>query len=400
MYYIRNLESKLLKAVEQFPVVTLTGPRQAGKTTTLKKLFSNSYKYVTLDSPEIFRLASEDPRQFLSIYKSPVIIDEVQKAPELLSYIKEMVDNNRDKNGQFIITGSQNLLLSQKVSESLAGRTAVLKLLPFTYREVQQNPAKAFPWEIEHLSTSGTSVEDYWNLFIRGFYPGVINNDIDINLWHSSYIQTYIERDVRSIKQISDLLTFQNFLIMLASRSGQLLNLANISRDLGVTLNTCKSWLNILEATYQVIVLRPYFENVGKRLIKTPKVYFTDTGTLCHLLRISESAQASMGPFAGAIFETAVVGEIYKTLLSRGIDPRIYFWRTSSGTEVDMIISEGLSLIPLEIKSSATVNKEMAKNVKVFMRDYDKSSDGYIITLGDMILPVAHNITALGFASL
>ena len=223
---------------------------------------------------------------FLALYRPPVIIDEIQNTPELLPYIKETIDNNRDQSGQYILTGSQNLLLAEKITESLAGRTAMMRLLPLSRREILGLPNKALPWEIKISETLDTKLilNDLWSSFLRGGYPELnANPNRDISFWHTSYVQTYLERDIRGLRQIGDLTQFQAFLRALAARSAQLVNFSDIARDLGVALNTVKSWVSLLEATYQVIVLRPYHVNIGKRLVKTPKVYFFDTGTLCHL---------------------------------------------------------------------------------------------------------------------
>ena len=400
MYIKRTIEKMLFKAVEQFPAVMLTGPRQVGKTTTLKRLFP-SYKYITMDDPESQLFAKQDPKQFLSVFSPPVIIDEVQLAPNLLSYVKLLIDENRSLKGQFILTGSQNLLLSEKISESLAGRVAVLKMMPLTTREINDNKDKPLIWQEDQNKDICKEPIDYWNDFIRGNFPELISDSkIDSKLWLSSYMQTYLERDVRTIKQIEDLNTFQSFLILLAARSGQMLNIRDISKELGVSLNTCKSWLSVLEASYQIIILRPYFQNVGKRLVKTPKIYFTDTGLLCHLLKISSAEQAIFGPFAGGIFETAVISEIYKTKLAQGEEPHIYFWRTSNGAEVDVVIQEGLSLIAVEAKSSATINAGMARGLKIFMNDYNSASKGYVISLSKTQYNLTDNIRFINFMQL
>lgn len=223
----------------------------------------------------------------------------------------------------------------------------------------------------------------------------------DMALWHSAYIQTYLERDVRTLRQVGDLTQFQNFLRVLAARSAQLLSLSNLSRDLGISVNTAKAWLSVLEATYQIIVIRPYFANVGKRLVKTPKVYFTDTGTLCHLAGLRDPEHAASGPMGGAIIETAAISEIFKTLLHRGIDPRIYFWRTSAGTEVDVLVEYGQKLVPLEVKLSSTPRQAMASGIKVFQEDLgDKAAPGYVLHAGDIRLPLGSGVTALPFAEL
>ena len=244
---------------------------------------------------------------------------------------------------QHILTGSQNLLLTESISESLAGRAAVLRLPPLSRREISGNPGRGLPWEPRsRTKQEPVRPAHLWNEFLRGSYPELsIDPSRNISLWHASYIQTYLERDVRSLRQIGNLTQFQSFLRVLAARTGQLLNLTDISRDLGIAVNTARAWLSVLEASFQVIVLRPYFANTGKRLVKTPKIYFTDTGTLCYLVGLKDPGHAASGPMAGAIFETAVLSEVMKVFLARGEDPQLFFLRTSAGSEVDLIIETG-----------------------------------------------------------
>jgi hypothetical protein len=403
-YLTRTIEPILSRAVSEFPVVVLTGPRQSGKTTLLKHLFSKDFKYISLEPPDVRLAAVHDPRGFLSMYHPPVIFDEVQYAPDLLPYIKERVDDYRDEPGQFLLSGSQNLLLMEKITESLAGRAAILKLLPLSNREGAGNPGAPLIWEPggQAAGKEGLSYAVLWEKLIRGSYPELVSNPRrEISLWHTSYQQTYVERDVRGLKQIGDLTLFQNFMRLLAGRSAQLLNMADLARDLGVAINTVKKWLAILEATYQVFILRPYYANVGKRLIKTPKVYFTDVGTLCYLSGIKEPGHIVSGPMGGAIFETAVLSELLKTCCHRGEEPRIYFWRTSNGVEVDIIVETGGRLIPIEVKASATPRPDMAKGIKTFHQDFmEKAADGYVVHPGDTRLPLAPRVSSLPFACL
>jgi hypothetical protein len=346
----------------------------------------------------------KDPRGFLELFPPPVIFDEVQYAPDLLPYIKEAIDAHRERTGQYFLTGSQNLLLVEKITESLAGRTAMLRLLPLSRRETEGHPQALLPWEPgrSQSAESKNSAKDIWQGFLRGSYPELVADPgRDSQLWHSSYVQTYLERDVRTLRQVGDLTQFQSFLRALAARTAQLFSLSDLARDLGVAVNTVKAWLSVLEATYQVIVLRPYHANIGKRLVKTPKVYFTDVGTLCYLTGLKEPEHAAAGPMGGAIMESAVLSEIVKSLTHRGIDPQLYFWRTSAGVEVDIVVATGGKLIPIEVKLSATPRQAMAAAIKTFREDFgDQALPGYVIHPGDLRLPLGANVTAWPFRDL
>lgn len=403
-YIERSLTPVLQKAVAEFPAVVLTGPRQSGKTTLLRRLFGGRHRYVSMEPPDVRSAAAEDPRGFLELHPSPVIFDEIQYAPHLLAYIKEKIDADRSRSGQFLLTGSQNLLLSEQVTESLAGRVAMLRLLPLAGREAAGRRQAPLPWEHQGQppAQSPLAYGDLWEGLLRGGYPELVcQPERDASLWQASYIQTYLERDVRAIRQVGDLTQYQSFLRVLAARSAQLLNLADVARDLGVAVNTVKAWLSVLEATYQVTVLRPYFANVGKRLVKTPKVYFTDVGTLCYLAGLRDPVHAASGPMGGAILETAVLSEIVKTLTHRGEDPQIYFWRTSAGTEVDFVVDSARGLVPIEVKLSATPRPAMAAAISAFREDLgEATTPGYIVHPGDMRLPLGGGTTALPLADL
>ncbi len=402
-YIHRSLEPALIRAAKNFPAIVLTGPRQSGKTTVLKHLFGESHRYVSMDDPDARAFAAEDPRGFLSEYKPPVIIDEIQYVPDLMHYIKIQIDENRSERGMFLITGSQNLILSEKVTETLAGRTAVLQLLPMSHSEVIHNPSRLLPWEADddHNDLEEAHL-DMWSEFLRGYYPELVAQpQLDRDMWHAAYSRTYIEREVRNLRQIGDLNQFQSFILALAVRCGQLLNLTDLARDIGVAVNTVKHWISVLEATYQIIILRPYFENMGKRVVKTPKVFFTDTGTLCYLARLKEPGHAADGPMGGPIFENAVVTEIYKRLTHRGDIPQMFFWRTSSGVEVDVLIQSGAMLVPVEVKKIGTPKSKMAASIKTLFEDFgERMPRGFIVYTGNTKSPVARNITAVPFNQL
>ncbi len=403
-YIERALEPVLERAVAQFPAVVLTGPRQSGKTTLLKHLFGNDYGYLSLELPDIRASAEEDPRSFLARFPPPVIYDEVQFAPGLLPYVKERIDEERGRSGQFLLSGSQNLLLNERVTESLPGRAAILHLLPMSRREVSGNIDAALAWEEPSGTGSGGfgSPRDLWREFLRGGYPELVANPgRDIHLWHSSYTQTYLERDVRSLRRVGSLTLFQSFVRALAARSGQLFNASGLSRDLGIAVNTVKAWLSVLEATHQIFIVRPYFANVGKRLVKAPKVYFTDTGTLCHLTGLRDPDHAAFGPLAGPLMETAVLGEIVRTLTHRGERPQVYFWRTAAGAEVDFVVEAGGRLIPIEVKTTAMPRPPMTRGIRGFRSDLgDRCGPGFLIHGGAGRLPMGSGITAAGFSEL
>ena len=396
-YIQRSIEPVLRKAAKQFPAVVLTGPRQAGKTTLLKHLFSKTHRYISLEPPDIRAAAAADPRGFLDLYKPPVIFDEIQYAPDLLFYIKEKIDQNRGKYGQYILTGSQNILLLQQVTETLAGRVAMLRLFPLSFIEMIGKSSDLFPWDKKHAKRKELSLREAWKLMLRGGFPELKEHSRkDAALWHGSYIQTYLERDIRRLRQIGDLTQFQMFLRAVAARSGSLFQISDVAKDLGVTVNTIKAWLGVLEATYQVVIVRPYFANISKRLVKTPKVYFMDVGTLCYLTGLRDVNHVMAGPMAGAIFETFVFSEIYKRLSSQGLDPEIYFWRTSAGVEVDFLVKHQDRLVPIEVKATATPKPQMADGIVSFQQDVsDSAHQGYFIHLGDTQLPLAKRVLSL-----
>ncbi|HUV38352.1 MAG TPA: ATP-binding protein, partial [Planctomycetota bacterium] len=401
-YIPRALEPVLRRAAAEFPAVVLTGPRQSGKTTLLKRAFADTHGYVSLEPPDVRSAAASDPRGFLDLHAPPVILDEVQYAPELLPYIKERIDARRSVRGQYLLTGSQNLMLMERLTESLAGRAAILKLLPLSRREMAGTPESPLAWESsEPVATrEHPTRSELWTSLLRGGYPELSADPArDVGLWHSSYVQTYLERDVRSVRQIGNLSVFQDFLRALAARSGQLVNVTELSRDLGTAANTVRAWLSVLEATYQVVVLRPYFANVGKRLVKTPKVYFTDTGTLCHLAGLRDAEHAASGPMGGTILETAVLSEIMKTLLHRGEEPQMWFWRTNYGAEVDVVVESVRRLVPIEVNLSATPRPAMAKGITSFRQALgDRTVHGYVVHTGTVRLPLGPDATAIPFA--
>jgi predicted AAA+ superfamily ATPase len=383
----------------EFPVIVLTGPRQAGKTTLLQHVFADRMRYVSLDVPDVRASALADPRAFLALHSPPVIFDEVQHTPELLPYIRSMVDARRDTPGQFVLSGSQNLLLMRSVSETLAGRAGILRLLPLSLREAVGRPSAPMPWDGIATTTPACAYVELWAAVVRGLYPEIVAHpERDAERWHASYVQTYLERDVRGLRQIADLSLFQSYVQALAARTGQLLNVSEIARDIGVSAATCRAWLSVLEATHQIILVRPYFRNIGRRLVKSPKLYFLDTGTVCYLTGISRAEQAMHGPMAGALFETLVVSEALKAALHNGHEPRIYHWRTADGAEVDIVLDQGDRLVPIEAKASATPRPQMASGIRRFSEAFGKAAaPGFVVHPGDITLPLGQHAMAVPF---
>jgi predicted AAA+ superfamily ATPase len=340
----RDLENQVIKAASQFPVVTITGPRQSGKSTLCKMLFPE-HGYANLEAPDVRRFALQDPRGFLHQFKAGAVLDEIQRCPELPSYLQVMVDEDRSK-GKWILTGSQNLTLLESISQSLAGRTAVLHLLPLSYNEIQR---------------FGQYDTDINKIMLTGGYPAILDQKLPAADWHSSYVATYIERDIRNISRITDLAVFQRFVELCAGRTGQLLNLSSIAVDAGISQPTAKAWINVLETSFIIFRLPPFFGNLRKRLVKMPKLFFYDSGLVCWLLGIRTAEQLTNHPLRGAIFETWVISEILKHRANKGIDGGVFFYRDSHGQEIDLLIENGSNLIMVEAKAGQTISEDIIK---------------------------------------
>lgn len=361
----RLLEDKLIFLAQKFPVITVTGPRQSGKTTLVRKSFPDK-KYISLEDLDNRKFAQEDPRGFLKSYEN-AIIDEAQKVPDLFSYIQTKVDEDNIP-GQYILTGSQNFLLFEKISQSLAGRVAILKLLPFSYEE---------------LAASGVK-EDYENYLLNGLYPRMYDKDISPEDFYPSYVQTYVERDVRMIENIMDLGKFQLFLKMCAGRTGQLLNLSSIANECGISRTTASSWISILEASYIIFLLKPHHNNFNKRIVKMPKLYFYDTGLASYLLGIHSVEQLKTHYSRGALFESFIISELVKKAYNQGREPHYYFWRDKVGNEIDLLVEDGLRLIPIEIKSGRTVNDSYFKGLRYWNKISGSDEKGILLFGGDL----------------
>ncbi len=387
MYISRLLEKPLKEALDQFPVCLITGARQVGKSTLLRNAFPK-FRYVTLDDPLARALANEDPELFLSKNPSPVIIDEIQYAPNLLSYIKMKVDANRHSYGQYILTGSQTFPLMKGVSETLAGRIAVFNLYPLSWKEIYSLP------DYNKIDDQTCAKQ-----IVQGFYPEFfIQPSLDKNLWFGSYISTYIERDVRNIKAITDLGRFQTFIGLLAARAGKLLNLSEVSKECGISMPTAKDWLSILESTYIIYILKPYHNNLTKRLIKSPKVYFLDTGLLCYLLGVDNEERFFKSAERGPIFENMVIMEAIKQLSVQKIHSQCFFYRTANGVEVDLIIEKEGAIDAYEIKLAKTLTREMAQPLSLFIEEHLVRT-AKLISLHEKQMPLRANIEAIHWSA-
>jgi hypothetical protein len=363
----RTLKPVLRSAAANYPVVTLTGPRQAGKTTLARMAFPD-YEYVSLEDPDLRAFAIEDPRGFLDQFSGPVILDEVQRAPDLFSYIQTRVDRDGEA-GKFILTGSQNFLLHQRVSQSLAGRCAVLHLLPFSQSELQGRKALSISTIGERIPREvHRSSADLVNTLHRGFYPRIHDKALDPGEWLRNYFLTYVERDVRDLVNVGDLDAFDRFVRLCAGRNGMLLNLSSLGNDCGISHTTARRWVSILETAFLVVLLRPHFRNFNKRLIKSPKLYFTDTGLLCYLLRIRNAKDLHLHAMRGSVFESLVISELIKNYVHRGQEQSLYFWRDASGNEIDVVIEGDGAALPIEIKSGQTVASDFFNGIECWRK--------------------------------
>ena len=336
----RHATSTLQSLALGYPILAITGPRQAGKTTLAQSTFPNK-PYISLEDPDTRAFADEDPRGFLARFTEGAILDEAQRCPALFSYLQTRVDADKVM-GQFVLTGSQQFGLLSNITQTLAGRVGLVQLLPFSWQELQQSPVAV------------TSLDD---LLWRGLYPPIHDRHLSPQQWFANYVMTYVERDVRQLIEVKNLSLFQRFLKLCAARCGQLLNMSNLANDCGVSHKTIGAWLSVLEAGYVVFLLQPHHQNFGKRLVKTPKLYFHDTGLAAYLMGIQDPAYLSIHSARGALFENFVISELLKRRYNQGLPSNLYFWRNNTGEEVDVVIEHGEKLMPVEIKSSQTFDK-------------------------------------------
>ncbi len=367
--FSRTLATQIKQAADTFYAVSVVGPRQSGKTTLLKMLFPD-YTYLNLENPTTLERLRSDPQGYFAKPSGKWILDEAQEYPELFSYLLGFIDEYRVK-GQFILSGSKNFLLLDQISQSLAGRIAILELLPLTYTELQSN---------------GTYAKaPIWDLIYQGTYPGPYHDKAKTPLWYKSYVTTYLERDVRQILQVKNLAKFYLFLRLCAGRNGQLLNLSELGAACGISHTTASEWINLLEASYIIFRLQPYYRNFNKRLIKTPKLYFYDAGLVCHLLGIESPQHAEIHAARGALFEGYIISDIVKQFAAQAKTPHVYFWNSHKGFEIDLLIEHANFLKAVEIKSSATFSSSFFKQLTRWqqLEKNDVTSKSYVIYAGD-----------------
>ena len=400
LYLPRTLEKFITQAADRFPIVLVTGARQVGKTSMLKHLMRDERAYVTLDDPLALRLAKEDPALFLQRFSTPVLIDEIQYAPELLPYIKMAVDRDRQP-GMFWLTGSQPFHLMKGVSESLAGRVAIVTLQGMSHQELTGKGADVKPFVPVLVSPKPSlpihySLGELYRLIWRGAFPAIaLDDSIDRSLFYSSYLQTYIQRDLRDLARVGDEMSFLRFVRAAAARTGQLLNMSNLARDADIAPNTAKSWLSILQASGIIHLLEPWYSNVTTRLIKAPKLYFLDTGFAAYLTEWTTPETLEAGAMSGAILETWVVAEILKGYLHNGLQPPLYFYRDKDKKEIDLLIVRDGTLYPVEIKKTASPHASAAKNFSLPAAKGAKIGPGAVICLISEPMPLTREVTAL-----
>ncbi|MCK5154090.1 MAG: ATP-binding protein [Spirochaetales bacterium] len=381
-YINRIIEKKLYDYLNIFPVIAITGPRQSGKSTLIQQCLEDKYRYITFDDPMTVDFFYSDPKGFMQQHADRIIFDEVQKVPEIFSYIKIEVDKDRQNYGKYILTGSSQFSLLKKISESLAGRIGLLSLLPFQYRELPDLQKK--------------------DQIIYGSYPElVVRKYKNTSEWFGSYINTYIEKDVRTLYNIGNLRDFQQLIRLLAARCSQELNMSSLSREIGVSVKTIQNWVSVLEASYIIFLLPPYHKNLGKRIIKRPKLYFFDTGLVCYLTGIESEDILNKGPLGGSIFENYITAETKKSLLHRDRKDQLFFFRNNAGLEVDLIIenSNERSLTYLEIKNNSTPKYKMTENLKLIMGLETGSSTrkGYLVYKGSEEGKFSENIEYINY---
>lgn len=406
MYLSRTLETVLMEASSSFPVVLLTGPRQVGKSTILEHCAQEGRRAISLDHPAMRSRAKTDPELFFQAYPPPVLIDEIQYAPELFPYIKILSDKHK-RPGMFWLTGSQQFSMMRNISESLAGRVAILDMLGLSQSEIARSPMRGtFTDSLlnrDHTSSSSTLVElrGLYQRILRGSFPALYKNTkTQTSLFYSSYVKTYIERDIRSLLNVTQESDFLKFLSVAAARTGQTINYTDMSRDLGLSPNTVKAWLSLLESSRLVYMLRPYHSNLTKRTVKTPKLYFTDTGLCAHLAGWTNPEALEAGAMSGAILETFVVMEIVKSYWNYGIEAPLYFYRDKEKNEIDIIIETDGMLHPVEIKKTANPSKNDVRHFKLLESPSRKCGQGAVICLASERVPLSRDVKVMNIGDI
>lgn len=390
MYIKRHLEKTVEMMSRAFPVILVTGPRQVGKTTMLRAISANDRQYVSLDNPLVRDLAKTDPELFLQRYSPPVLIDEIQYAPELLPYIKMYVDDHKDK-GSFWLTGSQMFHMMRGVSESLAGRVGIINMAGFSTPELERQENIPYSTRYTDLSRKNRlpiNVSDIYCRIHKGSMPALYETEQDIENYYSSYINTYLRRDIRDLTQVADELAFMRFMQACAARTSQMVNYSDLAKDVGISSPTAKQWLSLLVSSGIVVLIEPYFNNALKRIIKAPNMYFMDTGLCAYLTRWTNPESLEISAMAGAFFETYVVSEIIKSFCNAGKRPPLYYYRDTNQKEIDLVIEENGTLYPIEIKKSANPKKDAIKNFSVLEKTGMKLGEGNVICLCPHIIPI------------
>lgn len=358
----RATEKELRNLSKQYKAIAVVGPRQSGKTTLVRQVFGNK-PYINLENPDVRNFALEDPKGFLNQYKEGAILDEAQRVPQLFSYLQQVLDESKEFS-KFIITGSNNFLLQQSITQSLAGRVGYINLMPFSISELGKDRP-----------------QNMVELMYKGFYPPLYDKNFEVGKWFSNYIRTYVERDVRQLKNIDNLFIFERFLRLCASRVGQLLNKNSLAIEVGIDNKTIESWIGVLEASFIVYRLKPHHKNFNKRLVKMPKLYFYDVGLACSLLGIQNPEQLDLHPLKGSLFENMVVMDVLKHRYNNGLSDNLYFWRNNIGNEIDLLLDNGIDFISLEIKMGQTITKDYFKGI-TYLNNLSNSTGGYVVYAG------------------
>jgi hypothetical protein len=399
MFIKRALESMVKEVSNTYPVLLVTGPRQVGKTTLLEHVADKTRKYVSLDDPVARQLAKEEPLLFLQRYEPPVIIDEIQYAPELLPYIKLHVDRKKNM-GDFWLTGSQMIQMMEGVSESLAGRVGILPMQGLSLSELNELPNEFYTTDTKRLLNrlniaSKMNLKEIYNLIYKGSMPAVHKIEQSVERFYASYVDTYVHRDIRDLTQVADEMQFQRFLTACAARTSQMVNYSELAKDVGISSPTAKSWLSLLVTSGLVVLVEPYFNNALKRIVKAPNMYFMDTGLCAYLTRWTSSESLEVSAMSGAFFETFVVSEIIKSYLNAGKRPPVFYYRDSDQKEIDLIIENDGKLQPIEIKKSANPKKNAGRHFSVLEKVGKEATEGSTICMSEDLLPISKEIWAV-----